>query len=266
MSADEALEEDGGAESPTGISPNEFSTLIGPHCPEHWEPSEEFKKLLRVGHSFQMVVLAADIRRSTLLMKESVDLTEFANTIGAFVSAARSLVRREHGWFDKFTGDGFLAYWLVDAEFFERDDSEPLILRGQEPDALCLSGMRALHASCALIEDFNRVAVPHLRANSRNFPRSDGLSMGIDAGPCNIVDIAGALTIVGPAVVGAVRMVNSATLPDETIMNVYLGEYLQRNRQHLCSVDQMTREYRLSKEFPEGQEIYSVRFCSSNTV
>src|SRR4029453_7829895 len=37
----------------------------------------------------------------------------FASVMDRFVSSVRSGIRRSGGWFDKFTGDGFLAYWIV---------------------------------------------------------------------------------------------------------------------------------------------------------
>ncbi len=91
--------------------------------------------------------------------------------------------------------------------------------------------------------------------------RDTGLSVGIDAGQCRIVEIAGALTIVGTTVVGAVRMVNSAIEPWETIVNVYLGEYLERAlARSQVKLESVHREYRSTKEYPEGQEVYNVKF------
>ena len=61
----------------------------------------------------QMFVMAADIRESTTLMKEAVRFERFALVMDKFVSSVRRGIRRSGGWFDKFMGDGFLAYWIV---------------------------------------------------------------------------------------------------------------------------------------------------------
>ena len=60
-----------------------------------------------------MFVMAADMRESTLLMKEAVRFEQFAKIMDKFVSAVRSGIGTPGGWFDQFTGDGFLAYWIV---------------------------------------------------------------------------------------------------------------------------------------------------------
>ena len=87
-----------------------------PHAPPDWE--QRFRKtdlLDRVidGEPFQMFVMAADIRESTTLMKEAVRFERFALVMDKFVTSVRRGIRSSGGWFDKFTGDGFLAYWVV---------------------------------------------------------------------------------------------------------------------------------------------------------
>jgi hypothetical protein len=65
------------------------------------------------GEPIQMFVMAADIRESTNLMKEAVRFERFALVMDKFVTSVRHGIRGSGGWFDKFTGDGFLAYWIV---------------------------------------------------------------------------------------------------------------------------------------------------------
>ncbi len=192
--------------------------------------------------SLQMIVLAADIRRSTFLMKEAVSFPRYASTIGAFVDAAASSVRKQDGWFDKFTGDGFLAYWLIDD-----NDWGPAL-------------GHVWTVTHNLLLTFQDQVVPDLRANSRNFPSGVGLSVGIDGGDAHFARIGKSITVVGPPVVGAVRMVTCAA-PWETVANVYLGEMLYKTRGALLQDQQIevAREFRESKEY-DAQEVYPLRF------
>src|SRR5436309_16080414 len=100
--------------------------LLEPHAPPDWEDRFRTADLLDAvidGEPIQMFVMAADIRESTNLMKEAVRFERFALVMDKFVSSVRRGIRRSGGWFDKFTGDGFLAYWIVQqgtAEEYER--------------------------------------------------------------------------------------------------------------------------------------------------
>src|SRR5438128_8503071 len=90
--------------------------LLKAHAPPDWEQRFRKDELLDSvidGEPIQMFVVAADIRESTTLMKESVKFERFALIMDKFVSSVRSGIRRSGRWFDKFTGDGFLAYWIV---------------------------------------------------------------------------------------------------------------------------------------------------------
>ena len=107
-----------------------------------------------------------------------------------------------------------------------------------------------------MLEDF--------RANTRNLSAGVGLSMGLDAGPGYLVKIADELTIVGPPVVGAVRMVTAASQPQEIVANVFLGERLrdQQDGAYEALGVTVTRELRPTKEYPKGQEVYALTFSS----
>jgi class 3 adenylate cyclase len=100
------------------------------------------------------------------------------------------------------------------------------------------------------------------RANSRNLSSGVGLSMGLDAGPGYLVKIADELTVVGPPVVGAVRMVTAAAQPQEIVANVFLGERLRDGQGGAYEALGVTviREFRPTKEYPKGQEVYALTF------
>jgi class 3 adenylate cyclase len=196
------------------------------------------RETLTSGKAVEMVVLALDIRKSTLLMKEAVDPKKFAATLNDFVSSSKQLIRENQGWFDKFTGDGLLAYWVYDGGHWEEASD------------------RALKVAAGVRARFHNVVMDQFRTNSKSFPDGVGISCGIDAGPAIMGFVAGALTIIGSPVVGAVRMVSCAQ-PFEVISNVYLGEALYRDPKRLSAQNRATirRDYRETKEYAR-QEVY----------
>lgn len=220
---------------------------MGDHAPRRLPKSERRRIASDVvdGELQNMIVLAADIRRSTFVMKEAVDFGAFADTLNQFVSEIGKFVRKHDGWWDKFTGDGYLAYWMFDAWEDTRRVNEMIAI---------------LDACHLMVEVFEHQVLDALRANSRNFPHDVGLSLGLDAGPTYLVEIANDLTIVGPSVVGAVRMVSNAA-PGEIIANNYLGEYLLRHRD-CCfaqTISDIERQVRMTKEYVQGQEVYTLK-------
>jgi class 3 adenylate cyclase len=167
------------------------------------------------------------------------------------VTSVRRGIRTSGGWFDKFTGDGFLAYWIV----------QPAPPDEYEERFVQTTGDIA-HTAHTLIELFHRRVLEDFRSNSRNLSAGVGLSIGLDAGPGYLVKIADELTIVGSPVVGAVRMVTAAALPQEIVANVYLGERIRDEQdgvyEELGVI--VARELRPTKEYPKGQEVYSLTF------
>src|ERR671935_29956 len=190
--------------------------LLKAHAPPDWEerfPRHELLDAIIDTTPLQMFVMAADIRESTLLMKEAVRFERFAKIMDKFVSAVRSGIGTPGGWFDKFTGDGFLAYWIV----------PPTPKEAYQQRFVEAAGNLA-HTANQLIQLFHSRVLEDFRRNSHNLSDGVGLSIGLDAGPGFLVEIAGELTLVGPPVVGAVRMVTAAAGPKEIVSNVYLGE------------------------------------------
>ncbi|MET1010764.1 MAG: hypothetical protein ABWY83_00145 [Actinomycetota bacterium] len=231
--------------------------LLDPHAPPDWEQRFQREELLDAiidTTPLQMFVMAADIRESTLLMKEAVRFEQFAKIMDKFVSAVRSGIGTPGGWFDKFTGDGFLAYWIA-----------PSTPKEQYQRRFVEAAGNLAHTAHELIELFHRRVLEDFRRNSRNLSDGVGLAVGLDAGPGFLVEIAGELTLVGPPVVGAVRMVNAASRPQEIFANVYLGEHLHDEQDGIYEALGMTatRESRPTKEYPKGQEVYSLTFRDS---
>jgi class 3 adenylate cyclase len=228
--------------------------LLEKHAPADWREHFRADELLDSvidGDPIQMFVMSADIRSSTLLMKEAVRFERFASIMDKFVSAVRRGIGHSGGWFDKFTGDGFLAYWIVQSG---PDD--------QYHEQFVQAAGNITYTARTLVDLFQRRVLEDFRSNSRNFPATAGLSMGLDGGPGYLVEIAGELTIVGPPVVGAVRMVTTATSPGEILANVFLGERLQAESDGVYKELGVTvmRELRATKEYPNGQEVYALAF------
>lgn len=228
--------------------------LLKAHAPPDWEKRFRRDDLLDAiidGEPLQMFVMAADIRESTMLMKEAVRFERFAFIMDKFVTAVRRGIGSPGGWFDKFTGDGFLAYWVVQTAPEDEYD-EPFVQ----------AAGNIVHTAQSLIDFFHRRVLEDFRNNSRNLSGGVGLSMGLDAGPGYLVQIGGELTVVGPPVVGAVRMVNAAIRPREIMANIFLGERLraEQNGVYAGLGVTVTREHRPTKEYPRGQEVYALTF------
>jgi len=229
--------------------------LLKPHAPPDWEARFRQDDLLDAvvgGQPIQFFVMAADIRESTALMKEAIRIERFAQVMDKFVSSVKQGITRSGGWFDKFTGDGFLAYWIVQA------DAPGEV--GFEERFVQTTGDVA-HTAGVLIELFHRRVLEDFRENSRNLSGGVGLAIGLDAGPAYLVKIADELTVVGPPVVGAVRMATAAA-PHEVLANVFLGRRLRDEQDGVYAALNVAveQEFRPTKEYPRGQEVYAVRY------
>src|SRR5438874_4446590 len=104
-----------------------IAALLETHAPPDWRERFDEDALLdavTAGRPIQIFVMAADIRESTMLMKEAVRFERFASVMDKFVTSVRQGITRSGGWFDKFTGDGFLAYWIVQSASKEEFDEQ----------------------------------------------------------------------------------------------------------------------------------------------
>jgi class 3 adenylate cyclase len=224
-------------------SSNELVTKLRAHAPDGYPETSlnDLASAISDGVALNMIVLAADIRKSTSLMKEARHLVRFAQLIGLYVTTVGELIRRENAWFDKFTGDGFLAYWITEGN----------------PEHVVYDEL--LRVANAIVHTFGETVEPELRENSQNYPSRTGISIGIDAGTIHPVEIAGDVTIVGPAVVGAVRMVSTAE-PNEVVINVSLGERIAKARDQITKRFALSAADRVTKEYSEGQRVYTILF------
>jgi class 3 adenylate cyclase len=186
--------------------------------------------------SIQALAVVGDLRLSGVLLREAVSTSLFARFVVGFTEAVRGLSADNHGWFDKFTGDGFLSFWVY-------------------PDERALP-TEVVSEFCQSVLPASSHLVSSLRKNSRNFPAGVGLALGLDAGPCELIRIGEAVTVVGSPVVGATRMAAGARA-GEVIVNVHLGDLFRLDPSRLESRGlNLEGTVVRTKEYPDGQEAY----------
>ena len=149
--------------------------------------------LVREAGGADSVVVIGDIRRSQQLMSVARDNEGFVRLMGRFIQGSRGLIQKHHGLFDKFTGDGFIAYF-----------NEALCTRLGKNYMDCFLRFVREEKKFArdLFTDFtSRVDLsltPHV-----------GLAVGADLGRVDFRDVNNHLIAVGDAVVWAHRMSNA---------------------------------------------------------
>lgn len=209
------------------------------------------------------VVLSADIRKSTFLMKEAEDLTQYARVMTSFIRSARQTVGEFGGWFDKFMGDGFLAYWpcrlyghpidghslaaehlnlAANAHMFDALDHPGATNPTTVEHFLSTGLLSAMSAATLLIKTFERTHKPEFRRGSRNFRADTGLTVGIDMGLIQVVPIGEEITVVGHPVVGAVRM-TSAGEAGQIIANARVGDFVHETKNGGSAQATLTRRF-----------------------
>lgn len=153
-------------------------------------------------------VMSIDIRRSTELMLKARNPKLFAEFILNLCNGLRQIILDHFGVFDKFTGDGVLAFF---PDFFS----------GPDAGYLALSAASECHAFFG----------EHYRQNRNCFVsvlNDVGLGIGVDFGQAQLVQIGGELTIVGTPVVYSCRMSGAnagATLLNQPAYEVLFDKY-----------------------------------------
>ena len=213
------------------------------HAPSDWQKTisrKELARLLDAGDQTGIHVVIGDIRGSTHLMREAISSREYAIITTSFTEKMRQLAQDSSGWFDKFTGDGFVIYWVY----------------GSRPSKFLKEVMSfCRHAH----EYFEGDIFPAHRKNARNLPAHVGLALGVDSGRCALEEIAGDFTIIGHAVVGATRMAEAAA-KGETLCNVRMGHILGAERSMRGAIE-LHEAIAKTKEYPDyGQEAFRISF------
>jgi class 3 adenylate cyclase len=162
------------------------------------------------GEPVNAVVMAADIRESTTLLRGAPTLRDFAVAVREMIDAAAELVRGEDGFFDKFLGDGFLAYW-VSSDYGQ----EMLELEG---DRLGRHLLDAITLGLGMNDVFTSGLIELSRGIHGMGPM--GFSVGLEVGEVGFFRVAGEWTIMGMPVVTASRLASAK----KNVGSTYIGE------------------------------------------
>ena len=159
---------------------------VGPDAQEKLLRSQDFKKRFTPDSPSNAYVLSIDIRRSTELMLKARDPKRFARFIIELADKLRATILDSYGVFDKFTGDGILAFF---PDFYSGQDA----------------GWYAIQAASTC----HKIFAAHYEANKNCFIsvlKDIGLGIGLDYGEVQVVQIGSDFTVVGTPVVYACRM------------------------------------------------------------
>ncbi len=159
--------------------------------------SQDFRNFFKHGNEVDAVVVSIDIRRSTELMLKARSSTDYSDFITTLSEGLSNIIKGNLGIFDKFTGDGILAFFPT---FYSGEDAV----------------LRALISA----EQCHELFYEHYNSNRNKFTvfiKDIGLGVGIDFGKVSIVNTSSELTVVGAAVVYACRF--SSAKAGHTLLN-----------------------------------------------
>ncbi|WP_367209592.1 adenylate/guanylate cyclase domain-containing protein [Sphingobacterium sp. R2] len=160
--------------------------------------SAEFSANFEHGKETFAVVVSIDIRRSTELMLKAKSPTQYSDFITALSDKLSKIIIENFGIFDKFTGDGILAFF---PEFYSGEEA---ILRALKAAEECHLVFKEHYKNCR-----NKFTV---------FIKDVGLGIGIDSGIVSIANTSSELTVVGIPVVYACRF--SGAKAGDTLLNI----------------------------------------------
>jgi class 3 adenylate cyclase len=193
---------------------------VGDYAQRRLLESEEFRAEFNHDMPRNAFVLSIDIRRSTELMLKAREPKLFAEFMITLAGRLRLIILENHGIFDKFTGDGILAFF---PEFFSGRDAGYLALRAASECHEVFSSVYKTHRHC-----FSAVLT------------DTGLGIGLDYGAVQLVQIGGDFTVVGTPVVYACRM--SGATAGRTFVNQPAFEQLFELFSEYCDFEETELE------------------------
>jgi len=159
--------------------------------------SEDFRQQFEKAETCSAIVMSVDIRRSTELMLKAREPHLYADFIISLCSDLTKIILDNFGIFDKFTGDGILAFF---PDFYTGDDVAYWSLKAADECHSCFSRHYQAKRNC-----FISILV------------DVGLGIGIDYGDSHLVSVQDGLTVIGAPVVYACRF--SGCEAGRTVLN-----------------------------------------------
>jgi len=165
----------------------------------------ELIKRFTARETIKAYVVSIDIRRSTELMLKAKNPEAFALFITSLCGAFAKVIKRFFGVFDKFTGDGILAFF---PEFYSGKDAGYFAIKSAQICHEIFADVYEKHHQC-----FNSVLL------------DVGLGIGVDFGEVHLVQMHEGLTIVGHPVVYACRLGGAPA--GKTLLNQQAKDYIK---------------------------------------
>jgi class 3 adenylate cyclase len=169
--------------------------------------SDEFRNEFERTEPFNTVVMSVDIRRSTDLMLKARSPQLYAEFITSLCVELTNIILRNYGIFDKFTGDGILAFF---PDFYSGQDAPYFVMKAAD--------------EC---HEFFFKQYKQKRECFDSILLDIGLGIGIDYGYAHLVNIQDGLTVIGTPVVYACRM--SGAKAGQTLINQPAYEVISQN-------------------------------------
>ncbi len=191
---------------------------VSPDAHEALTSSSDLRERFLEGQECDAFVVAVDIRRSTELMLKARSPDAFAEFITSLCTSLEEIVKSSYGVFDKFTGDGILAFF---PNFFSGDDAAYRVVRLADQCHKCFVSLYRKH-----------------RASFTSILMDIGLCVGIDFGRVQFVRVADGLTVVGGPVVYACRLSDGPA--GKTLLNQPAYEEISERISSSCFISETT--------------------------
>ena len=176
--------------------------------------SKDLKRQFTPPSTCQAFIMSIDLRRSTELMLRARSPEASSEFISGLCNHLQKIIVRNHGVFDKFTGDGILAFF---PDFFSGTDSGYYALNAADECHQLFSSFYKRHRHCF------SVVMSEI-----------GLGIGLDYGEVHLLRLADGLTVVGTPVVYACRL--GSAPPSSTLLNQPAFEVISSKYSQYCSL------------------------------
>lgn len=166
------------------------------------------------------LVMVADIRRSQDLITYGMSPNTYREQIIGFLTEIRKILLEDYGIYDRFTGDGYIAYF----------NSFVCRMGGRDYYEMVLD-------ACSRIQAFAEDYFDNWARKIRKIPIEPiGLSIGIDCGIVDFKDIDDQLFAIGDACVWATRMCSAGKRGQVIFNNIPYHQIAEYGEDGFCSI------------------------------